>query len=171
MICLLSILLYCCNNKKSVNSTKLKSTKIEKDSLIKSSTINIKIKDTIILGQKNFGKIETIKYLQDSIKRSLNDFRGVTVYLDILDDQSNFNQSLCDTFYQSSLDFVKVPVPFYVTPKTLGRRIIKGIVEEKIILDAYKFNDSSETRLIEFEHFFIKEVYVKDNIAKEPTRI
>lgn len=159
-VILMCLLFYCCNGNVKKNIGSGESIKLE-DSLVKSNTINVNINDTLILGEKNYGEILIIKHLQDSIKRTSNDLRGVTVYLSIYEEEDNFNFKECDTFFQSSLDFIKVPVPFYVIPETSGEKTIKGIVKEKIILDAYKFKDSTQTRLIEFEHFFNKEVYVK----------
>ncbi|WP_299363366.1 hypothetical protein [Winogradskyella sp.] len=137
------------------------------DPLLKEESISIKINDTLIIGERNFGKIFTNKILHDTIKRTKMDIRGATAYINLyndinrVEDEVHLRQS--DTFYQSSLNFEKIEIPFFIQPKLSGNYTIVGIIDEQIILDAYKSNDSMDTRVIEFRHYLKKDIYVKSN--------
>lgn len=168
------LLIYNCNNSESKTITKplIKSNNInefrvniDNDSVFEDAKVIIAIKDTLQYGKQNFGDLFSFKKFQDSIKKDIQeDVRVVVLYLSLINSKLNedyINQKKYDTFYQANLDFENVRIPFYVVPKKEGIIYIKGLLKEEIILNSYKFNDSTSTRYIQLEHVFELPVYVK----------
>ena len=52
--------------------------------------------------------------------------------------------------------------PFYIIPNKVGSQYIGVIIDEMIFLNAYKYADSSVTRMLQNEHIYQKNIYVKN---------
>ncbi|WP_156169279.1 hypothetical protein [Kordia jejudonensis] len=141
------------------------------DSLYRDLSIIIDLQDTLVLNKKYRGEVKFLHLLQDSIRLSNKDERFNIIYLNIFDHKKEIyeiKKKESDTFYGVINNLKDTLITtFYITPKKLGTQHIGFTVDEKTYLEAYKYNDSTETRALFNTFTMSKSIYVKEDDSDE----